>query len=87
MRSHGLPLRSRWSGDEDLPVWKVPPTRGEAALEVSQPFHIKLNPGMFHGPRCNHDLGVLLRFIAELTLGYIYNEGASSLRVQARVNA
>ena len=29
--------------------------------EVVQPFHFKMTPGIMLGPRCNHDLGILLR--------------------------
>ena len=62
VRAHGLQLQPRWSGIGKLPVHTVPPFRGAPAFEVSHPFHIKMSPGIYLGPRCNHDLGVLLRF-------------------------
>ena len=36
------------------------PHRGMATLEQAHPFHIKMSPGITLGPRCNHDLGILL---------------------------
>ena len=61
-RRHGLLLQERWSGEGAPPVQTVPPCKGSAALQVTTPFPIKLTPSVFLGPRCNHDLGVLLRF-------------------------
>ena len=31
------------------------------SLERSHAYHCKLTPGVFLGPRCNHDLSILLR--------------------------
>ena len=58
-----MPLHQRWRGGADPPVCAAPPFRGAPALETTHPFHIKMNPAIFLGPRCNHDLGVLLRFL------------------------
>ena len=63
LRSHGNPLQERWNGEGIPPVRVVPPFRGSAVVETTHPFHIKMNPGIFLGPRCNHDVGVLLRFM------------------------
>ena len=60
-RTHGLALQPRWDGQGFPPVHVAPPQSGVAALEVNHPFHFKLTPSMFLAPRCNHDLGVLLR--------------------------
>ena len=60
-RCHGLLLQSRWDGVGMPPVSTVPPSRGTPSLEVNHPFHFKMTPSMLLGPRCNHDLGVLLR--------------------------
>ena len=59
---HGLQLRPRWNGVGAHPVCAAPPASGLLALEMNHPFHFKLSPAMMLGPRCNHDLGVLLRF-------------------------
>ena len=69
VRAHGLQLQQRWDGMGRLPVYAVPPFRGAPMLEISHPFHIKMTPGIFLGPRCNHDLGVLLRFPAAANTG------------------
>ena len=54
VRAHGLPLQPRWDGGSDTPpVSMNPPFRGHAALEVSHPFHIKMNPAIYLGPRCS----------------------------------
>ena len=63
VRAHGMPLHQRWRGGADPPVCAAPPFRGAPALETTHPFHIKMNPAICLGPRCNHDLGVLLRFL------------------------
>ena len=60
-RAHGLQLQPRWDGSGRPPVHAAPPFLGSPALEVNHPFHFKLSPSMSLGPRCNHDLGVLLR--------------------------
>ena len=62
LRVHGLQLRQRWNGVGDPPVCNAPPMSGLPALEMNHPFHFKLTPSMMLGPRCNHDLGILLRF-------------------------
>ena len=43
------------------PMSAVPPFHGSPALETTHPFHFKMCPAMLLGPKCNHDLGVLLR--------------------------
>ena len=60
-RSHGLPLQPRWNGEGPPPICSDAPRKGLPALEVNHPFHFKMTPSMLLGPRCNHDLGVLLR--------------------------
>lgn len=60
-RCHGKPLQSRWNGVGEPPVCKAPPSRGLPELEMNHPFHFKMTPSMLLGPRCNHDLGVLIR--------------------------
>ena len=65
VRAHGLPLQTRWNGTDEPPVSMVPPFRGSALLQQEHPFHAKMNPGITLGPRCNHDLGVLLRFLTQ----------------------
>ena len=64
-RCHGLQLQERWDGAGKPPLQTTPPFRGLPALEVTHPFHIKLTPSMFMGPKCNHDLGILLRILCE----------------------
>ena len=61
VRRHGLPLQQRWDGSGWPPVLTSPPFRGTPALEMTHPFHFKMSPAMLLGPRCNHDLGLLLR--------------------------
>ena len=60
-RKHGLSLQSRWSGQGFPPVHDAPPQIGSPALETNHPLHFKLTPSISMGPRCNHDLGVLLK--------------------------
>ena len=60
-RCHGHELQSRWSGVGPPPVQANPPFTGLPALEVNHPFHFKMNAAMILGPRCNHDVGLLLR--------------------------
>jgi hypothetical protein len=60
-RSHGKALRARWSGKGVPPLHTLPPHRGNAQLERTHPFHFKMSPGVLLGPRCNHDLGVLVK--------------------------
>lgn len=61
-RSHGLHLQPRWNGTGAPPICSALPLKGAPALEVNHPFHCKVTPAILLGPRCNHDLGVLLRF-------------------------
>ena len=63
-RAHGLLLQSRWDGCGPPPVLQGPPHHGLPALEITHPFHFKMSPAMLLGPKCNHDLGVLLRLPA-----------------------
>ena len=58
---HGLPLRDHWDGTGPLPLGLSHPFRGLPEVETVHPFHFKMTPGVFLGPKCNHDLGVLLR--------------------------
>ncbi len=58
---HGLPLRDHWDGSGAPPLCSWPPFRGLPEVEMTHPFHFKLTPGIMLGPKCNHDLGVLLR--------------------------
>ena len=60
-RVHGRDLVSRWDGAGLPPVHSVPPQIGLPALEQNHAYHFKMTPGVMLGPRCNHDLGVLLR--------------------------
>jgi hypothetical protein len=60
-RAHGLVLQKRWNGLGQPPVHDALPLRGLPVLETNHPFHNKLTPGVYLGPRCNHDLGILLR--------------------------
>ena len=59
-RQHGLALQSQWLEGQP-PVHVTPPQIGIPGLEVTQPFHYRMTPGIAMGPRCNHDLGILLR--------------------------
>ena len=59
--SHGLVLQSRWDGSGSPPLCMSPPLVGLPALEVNHPFHFKMSPAILLGPKCNHDLGILLR--------------------------
>ena len=60
---HGLQLHPRWDGFGTPPLCKSPPFLGLPALETTHPFHFKMTPSMLLGPKCNHDLGVLLRLV------------------------
>ena len=73
VRRHGLPLQQRWDGMGGPPILASPPFRGSPALEVNHPFHFKMTPAMLLGPRCNHDLGLLLRLpgVDEITSGNV----------------
>ena len=63
-RFHGKRLIPRWmpkSVSEQPPIDCVPPNVGKAQSEQTHPFVTKSSPSMYGGPRCNHDVGVLLR--------------------------
>ena len=60
-RAHGLILQPRWDGQGLPPVQQSPPNPGTVLLELNFPFFFKLTSGVMLGPRCNHDLGILLR--------------------------
>ena len=60
-RVHGLALQSRWDGLGPPPLHRAPPLLGNVVLETTHHFHVKLCPGIMLGPKCNHDIGVLLR--------------------------
>ena len=59
--SHGLQLQARWNGTSAPPLCGSPPCAGSPALEVNHTFHFNMCPAIMLGPRCNHDLGILLR--------------------------
>jgi hypothetical protein len=61
LRFHGVKLQERWNGSGMPPLQDAPPHEGAPAIEVSHAFPMKMNPGIAAGPRCNHDVGVLLR--------------------------
>ena len=61
-RRHGLQLQERWDGSGMPPIQRAPPHQGAASLEVSHSFAMKMTPGPAICARCNHDLGILLRF-------------------------
>ena len=61
--THGVQLCPRWNGIGSPPVCTSPPFTGTPALEVTHPFHFKMTPSMLLGPKCNHDLGILLRLV------------------------
>merc|ERR1711966_365427 len=54
-------LRPRWDQDGFPPIITSPPQAGMPALERNHAYHFKMTPGLMLGPRCNHDLGILLR--------------------------
>ena len=60
-RAHGLLLQRAWGGTGFPPVQQALPNPGTPLLEINFPFFFKLTPAVLLGPRCNHDLGVLLR--------------------------
>ena len=61
VRRHGMPLQRRWDGNGSPPFHAAPPFNGLPALEMCHPFHYKMTPSMVLAPRCNHDLGILVR--------------------------
>jgi hypothetical protein len=62
MRFHGTRLQKRWDGLGMPPLEDAPPHEGAAAVERSHCFTMKMHPAIVAGPRCNHDVGPLLRF-------------------------
>ena len=65
--THGIELRSRWSGNGAPPLCTSPPFKGLPALEITHPFHFKMSPAILLGPKCNHDIGVLLRLPVDIS--------------------
>ena len=63
-RVHGKPLQARWRKKGCPPVWRATPARGALGLERNHPFACKMNPVLLLGPKCNHDIGILLRLPA-----------------------
>ena len=59
--AHGLALQPRWDGVGEPPIISSPPFLGLPALEVNHPFDFEMSPSMMLGPKCNHDIGILLR--------------------------
>jgi len=60
-RVHGKELQARWDGVGLPPIHDKPPHKGAFKLERTHAFHFKMTPGPMLGPRCNHDLGILLK--------------------------
>ena len=60
-RLHGKELQPRWDGVDLPPIHITPPHKGAFKLERTHAWHFKMSPGPMLGPRCNHDLGVLLK--------------------------
>ena len=60
---HGMQLAARWNGSGSPPLSASPPFVGAPVLETTLPFHFKMTPSMLLGPKCNHDLGILLRLV------------------------
>ena len=64
-RFHGKRLVPRWcpkrDSHEQPPIDCVPPNVGKALTEQTQQFVTKSNPAFYGGPRCNHDVGPLVR--------------------------
>ena len=61
--THGVQLCPRWNGIGSPPIITAPLFTGTPSLEVTHPFHFKMTPSMLLGPKCNHDLGILLRLV------------------------
>jgi hypothetical protein len=62
-RFHGRELCPRWAGSGVPPVISTPPHQFQPALERNHPYHYKGNPAVVLGPRCNHDVGLLIRLV------------------------
>ena len=60
-RVHGKELRKRWDRKGMPPIHTKPPHRGMPQLERTQPYHFKMSPGPMLGPRCNHDVGIIVK--------------------------
>ena len=56
----GFAVQPRWDGAGAPPLHRAPPLSGSMVLETAHPFHFKLCPAIMLGPKCNHDVGVLL---------------------------
>jgi len=60
-RVHGLALQPQWDKKGLPPVQQRPPNPGAPLLELNFPSFFKMTPSILLGPRCNHDLGILLK--------------------------
>ena len=60
-RVHGKELHPRWDNTGLPPVHTRPPLKGLPRLERNHAYHFKMTPAVLLGPRCNHDVGVLLK--------------------------
>ena len=87
VRAHGVPLQGRARRPDAPPLHTVPPFRGAPALEVNHPFHIKMNPGIFLGPRCNHDVGVMLRIPPETWTSAVSGVNVASAKTVAAASS
>ena len=75
-------------GDETgfPPLHTAPPCQGLPAVETTHPFHCKYTPSMLFGPRCNHDVGILIR-IPQLRSSDIKDAALSDVSAQNLSNA
>ena len=80
---HGLALQPRWDGTGCPPVCASPPFAGLPAIETNQPFHFKMSPSMMMGPKCNHDIGILLRMG---DISCLRSDSAGSSEAQAKAS-
>ena len=69
VRQHGLLLHKHWDGQGVPPISASAPSTGLPELETNHPFHFKMNPAVLLGPKCNHDVGVLLRLPVQTITG------------------
>ena len=60
-RVHGKELQPRWNGEGLPPVHNKPPHTGAPKLERTHSQHFKMTPGIMLGPRCNHDVGIVVK--------------------------
>ncbi|MDA8582584.1 hypothetical protein N9L68_00095 [bacterium] len=63
---HGLELQPLWNGTGALHLHVHPPVAGLPAPRTTHPFDFKMSPGVLLGPKCNQDIGVLLRLAQQL---------------------